>query len=137
VTDPARVPNMSIMDEHNKVMISRLGERIRAAGMAELGGYSLALDPARKDTLLRVVRSLFPEGLDWNNASFWAGLRPMTPDGPPILGKTRWPNLYLNSGHGSNGWTQACGTARVVADIVAGRTPQIDMQGLTVERFAQ
>ncbi|MCW8174124.1 D-amino acid dehydrogenase [Verminephrobacter aporrectodeae] len=135
VTDPGQVPTLSVMDEHNKVMISRLGNRLRAAGMAELAGYGLALDPARKDLLLRVVRSWFPEGLDWEHVSFWAGLRPMTPDGPPILGKARWSNLFLNSGHGSNGWTQACGTAKIVSDLVCGRTPEIDMQGLTVQRF--
>ena len=137
VTQPDRVPTMSVMDEHNKVMISRLGNRIRAAGMAELGGYGLELNPSHKDLLLRVVGDLFPAGLDMSNASFWAGLRPMTPDGPPILGRTRWPNLFLNSGHGSNGWTQSCGTAKIVADLIAGRVPEIDIEGLTLQRFSK
>lgn len=135
VTDDAKVPRAALMDEHNKVMISRLGNRIRAAGMAELSGYDLTINPKRIDLLKRVVAELVPEGLDMDRASAWAGLRPMTPDGPAILGKTRWKNLYLNSGHGSNGWTQSCGTGKIVADIVAGRTPEVDMTGLTVERF--
>ncbi|GAA4332223.1 D-amino acid dehydrogenase [Pigmentiphaga soli] len=135
VDDPDGAPTMAVMDEHNKVMISRLGDRIRAAGMAELTGYGLGLDPARRELLVGVVRELFPQGLDWSRVEFWAGLRPMTPDGPPILGRTRWPNLFLNGGHGSNGWTQSCGTARIVADIVAGRRPAVDLDGLTAERF--
>lgn len=135
VSEPDAVPRMAVMDEHYKIMISRLGDRIRAAGMAELTGYGLSLDPARQALLTRVVRELFPHGLDWSRVEFWAGLRPMTPDGPPILGRTRWGNLFLNSGHGSNGWTQSCGTSKIVADIVSGRTPEIDLDGLTAERF--
>lgn len=125
----------ALMDEHNKVMISRLGSRIRAAGMAELGGYGLQTDPAQREMLLRVVREFIPTGMDETQVEFWAGLRPMTPDGPPILGPTRWRGLFLNSGHGSNGWTQACGTSRIVADLVSGRTPAIELDGLTGERF--
>lgn len=128
-------PRAAIMDEYNKVMISRLGPRLRAAGMAELKGYGLAIDPGRVAFLKRVVREWFPQGADYDAAQAWAGLRPMTPDGPAILGPTRYANLYLNCGHGSNGWTQACGTGRIVADIVAGRTPQIDLDGLTADRY--
>ena len=135
ITDGGQAPSMAVMDEHNKIMISRLGNRIRAAGMAELVGHDLSLKPERKDLLVRAVRSLFPEGIDYAAASFWAGARPMTPDGPAVLGDAGWQGLFLNSGHGSNGWTQACGTARVVADLVAGRKPEIDLEGLTLERF--
>lgn len=135
VTDAAQAPTVSVMDEHSKVMISRLGNRIRAAGMAELIGDDLSLKPDRKDLLIRTVRGLFPNGIDYEHASFWAGLRPMTPDGPPILGQSGWEGLLLNSGHGSNGWTQACGTARVVSDLASGRKPDIDIEGLTIERF--
>ncbi|MBU4609455.1 D-amino acid dehydrogenase [Achromobacter sp. GG226] len=135
VTDPDAAPTVSVMDEHNKIMISRLGNRIRAAGMAELVGHDVSLSAAGKATLIRAVRSLFPHGIDYENASFWAGLRPMTPDGPSILGESGVPGLYLNAGHGSNGWTQACGTSRIVADIVSGRTPEIDMEGLTIARY--
>ncbi|EGI75368.1 D-amino acid dehydrogenase [Hylemonella gracilis] len=125
----------ALMDEHNKVMISRLGSRIRAAGMAELGGYGLDADVAQRDLLLRVVREFIPTGLDERQIEFWAGLRPMTPDGPPILGPTRWRGLFLNAGHGSNGWTQACGTSRIVADLVSGRRPEVGLEGLTGERY--
>lgn len=135
IADEARAPRAAIMDEYNKVMISRLGPRLRAAGMAELKGYGLAIDPGRVAFLKRVVREWFPQGADYDAAQAWAGLRPMTPDGPAILGPTRYANLYLNCGHGSNGWTQACGTGRIVADIVAGRTPQIDLDGLTADRY--
>jgi D-amino-acid dehydrogenase len=135
VTSTEHAPNMSVMDEHNKVMISRLGNRIRAAGMAELVGHDLSLKLNRKDKLIRVVRSIFPNGIEYDQATFWAGLRPMTPDGPPILGSCGVKGLFLNSGHGSNGWTQACGTSRVVADLVCGRPPEIELDGLTYERF--
>lgn len=136
VIDGEQAPNMSVMDEHNKIMVSRLGNRIRAAGMAELVGHDLSLDPGRKAVLVRAVRNMFPNGVDYENAKFWAGLRPMTPDGPPILGLSGWDGLFLNSGHGSNGWTQACGTSRVVADLVCGRKPAIDLEGLTIGRFS-
>ncbi|MCD0501840.1 D-amino acid dehydrogenase [Bordetella petrii] len=135
IHDPARAPRAAIMDEYNKVMISRLGNRVRAAGMAELKGYNLAVDPGRVAFLKSVVREWFPEGVGLDDAQPWAGLRPMTPDGPAILGRTRYANLFLDCGHGSNGWTQACGTGKIVADIVAGRTPEIDMDGLTVDRY--
>lgn len=127
----------ALMDEHNKVMISRLGDRVRAAGMAELGGYGLGADLRQRELLLRVVREYVPGALrDDGPVEFWAGLRPMTPDGPAILGATRWRNLFLNAGHGSNGWTQACGTSRIVADLVSGRQPEIELEGLGLDRFA-
>ena len=139
ITVPMRADGPSIgtalMDEHNKIMMSRLGVRLRVAGMAELTGYDLTLDSAQRERLIRVVREYFPSGLAFDQVEFWAGLRPMTPDGPPILGKTHWPNLYLNSGHGSNGWTQSCGTSRIVADLVNGKSPAIDLTGLTGRRF--
>jgi len=136
IEDPARAPRAAIMDEYNKIMISRLGDRLRAAGMAELKGYSVAVDPGRVAFLKDVVREWFPRGIALDDAQPWAGLRPMTPDGPAILGKTRYANLYLDCGHGSNGWTQACGTGKIVADIVAGRAPEVDLDGLTAERYA-
>lgn len=136
VDDPGRAPRAALMDEYNKVMISRLGDRVRAAGMAELKGYSLAVDAGRVAFLKNVVREWFPEGVGIDDAQAWAGLRPMTPDGPAILGKTHYANLYLNCGHGSNGWTQACGTGKIVADIVSGRLPEVDLEGLTADRYA-
>lgn len=135
VTEPDAVPMMPVMDEHNKLMISRLGQRIRAAGMAELTGYDLGFAESKKAALVKAVKALFPRGLDWDQVSYWSGLRPMTPDGPPVLGPTPYPNLFLNSGHGSNGWTQACGTSKVVADLIDERQPDIDLDGLTLARF--
>jgi D-amino-acid dehydrogenase len=135
IHDASRAPRAALMDEYNKVMISRLGDRVRAAGMAELKGYDASIDPGRVAFLKSVVREWFPQGVGIDEAQAWAGLRPMTPDGPAILGKTRYRNLYLDCGHGSNGWTQACGTGKIVADIVTGRTPEIDLEGLTVDRY--
>lgn len=136
INDSTRAPRAALMDEYNKVMISRLGDRVRAAGMAELKGYDIAVDAGRVAFLKRVVREWFPEGVGIDDAQAWAGLRPMTPDGPAILGKTRYTNLYLNCGHGSSGWTQACGTGKIVADVVSGRQPDVDLDGLTVDRYA-
>ncbi|HEY9281029.1 MAG TPA: D-amino acid dehydrogenase [Eoetvoesiella sp.] len=135
ITDKSAIAKMALMDEHNKVMMSCLGNRLRLAGMAELTGYDLTLNEARKKLLIRVATEFFPSGLDLDHVDFWAGLRPMTPDGPPILGRTPWKNLFLNSGQGSNGWTQACGTGKIVADLISGLPSDIDMEGLTIERF--
>ncbi|HSV44986.1 MAG TPA: D-amino acid dehydrogenase, partial [Ramlibacter sp.] len=109
IVDAQAAPRIAVMDEHHKIMVSRLGDRLRVAGMAELVGHDLRAPADRRALLVRLTRRLFPEGLDFAGASFWAGLRPMTPDGPPVLGATRVGKLFLNSGHGSNGWTQACG----------------------------
>lgn len=128
-------PTVSITDEENRVVISRLGERLRAAGTAEIAGYDLRLNEARCRAILHVLLGLFPEGGDASRAEFWTGLRPMTPDGAPVLGPTPFRNLYLNTGHGSLGWTMACGAARVVSDLVSGREPDIDVAGLTLSRF--
>jgi D-amino-acid dehydrogenase len=136
ITDSEAAPISTVMDETHKVAITRLGARIRVAGTAELAGYSLKLRAGRRATLEHVVTDLYPEGGDVAKASYWCGLRPMTPDGPPIVGPTRYPNLYLNTGHGTLGWTMACGSGRVTADIISGRKPEIDLSGLTVERYA-
>ena len=104
-------------------------------GTAQLSGFDLQLDKGRRDTLEFVVNDLFPEGGDVAKAEFWTGLRPMTPDGTPIIGATRYDNLMLSTGHGTLGWTMATGTGRVMADLISGRTPDIDMEGLTVARY--
>jgi D-amino-acid dehydrogenase len=135
IVDAANAPESTIMDETHKVAVTRLGDRIRVGGTAELAGYSLALREARRATLEHVVTDLFPRGGDVTRATFWCGLRPMTPDGTPIIGPTRYPNLWLATGHGTLGWTMATGTGRVVADLLGGRTPEIDMAGLTLERY--
>jgi D-amino-acid dehydrogenase len=135
ITDPAGAPESTIMDETHKVAVTRLGDRIRVGGTAELAGYSLALREARRATLEHVVTDLFPQGGDVSQASFWCGLRPMTPDGTPIVGPTPVDNLLLATGHGTLGWTMAAGTGRVIADLVAGRKPDIDIEGLTMARY--
>ena len=128
------VPRSSVMDEHNKIMVTRLGQRIRAAGIAEVVGYDLAIRKGGLAAITQTLRELFPRGLDHSAVTAWSGLRPMTPDGPPHLGRTRFENLYLNVGQGSNGWTQACGCGRIIADLVSGRTPEIALDGFEVER---
>ena len=136
IADAAKAPESTVMDETYKVAVTRLGDRIRVGGTAELMGYSLKLRDARRDTLDHVVTDLFPGGGDVSRATFWTGLRPMTPDGPPVVGPTRYSNLYLNTGHGTLGWTMAAGSGRVLADLVSGRKPEIDIDGLTLERYA-
>jgi D-amino-acid dehydrogenase len=135
IVDAAHAPESTIMDETHKVAVTRLGDRIRVGGTAELAGYSLKLREARRATLEHVVSDLFPGGGDIAQATFWCGLRPMTPDGTPIIGPTRYPNLWLATGHGTLGWTMAAGTGRVVADLLSGRTPEIDLAGLSLARY--
>jgi D-amino-acid dehydrogenase len=136
ITDPAGAPESTVMDETHKVAVTRLGERIRVGGTAELAGYNLKLREARRATLEHVVTDLFPAGGDVGRAEFWTGLRPMTPDGTPIIGPTPYANLYLATGHGTLGWTMAAGTGRVIADLVSGRKPEIDLDGLTLDRYS-
>ena len=135
ITDAAGAPESTIMDETHKVAVTRLGDRIRVGGTAELAGYSLNLREPRRATLEHVVTDLFPKGGDVSKATFWCGLRPMTPDGTPIVGATPIPGLYLATGHGTLGWTMAAGTGRVMADLISGREPAIDMAGLTIDRY--
>lgn len=130
-------PVSTMMDEKHKVAITRLGDRIRAAGTAELAGYDLHLRESRCETIFYVVKDLFPQGGNLDQVEYWTGLRPMTPDGTPIVGPTRYSNLFLNTGHGTLGWTMACGSGRVMADLITGRTPEISMEGLTVARYGQ
>jgi D-amino-acid dehydrogenase len=137
VIDPDGAPVSTVMDESYKVAITRLGNRIRVGGTAEISGYSDRLDAARRATLDHSLTDMFPRGGDLGNATFWSGLRPMTPDGPPVIGATRYANLHLNTGHGTLGWTMACGSGRVLADMMSGRQPDIDVSGLTVSRYDQ
>jgi D-amino-acid dehydrogenase len=137
ITDASGAPESTVMDETHKVAVTRLGDRIRVGGTAELAGYTLQLHEARRRTLEHVLTDLFPAGGDVGGAEFWCGLRPMTPDGTPVVGGTRVAGLYLATGHGTLGWTMAAGTGRVIADLVSGRKPGIDMSGLTVERYAR
>lgn len=137
VTDDAMAPQSTIMDETHKVAITRLGDRIRVAGTAEIAGYSNRLGPHATDTVRHVISDLFPKGGDVDKAEGWTGLRPMTPDGTPVLGDSKFPNLFLNTGHGTLGWTMACGSGRAVADVVLGRPPEISFDGLTAARYGR
>lgn len=119
-------PSVSLTDEARKIVISRLGDRLRAAGTAELAGYDTSIDPVRCDAILARVRELFPGLRALEPSHRWAGLRPATPSNAPLIGRMRFPNLFLNTGHGTLGWTLACGSGRALADLVAGRRPEVD-----------
>lgn len=136
LANAAAAPNGSVTDVTYKIVISRLGDKLRAAGTAELAGYDLSLRPSRLATIRHVLDDLFPGAGDAARARPWCGLRPMTPDNPPVLGMTPYKNLFLNTGHGTLGWTMACGSGKVLADIVSGRDPGIDLTGLGLERFS-
>jgi D-amino-acid dehydrogenase len=135
ISDARGAPESTVMDETHKVAVTRLGDRIRVGGTAELAGFSLNLREARRATLNHVVTDLFPTGGDVSKASFWCGLRPMTPDGTPLVGTTPVKNLLLATGHGTLGWTMSAGTGRVIADLVSGRAPDIDIAGLNMARY--
>ncbi|WP_028745233.1 D-amino acid dehydrogenase [Rhizobium mesoamericanum] len=136
IVDETRAPVSTIMDETFKIAITRLGDRIRVGGMAEIARFNKDLPINRKATLVHSVEDLFGGAGDQSRAEFWCGLRPMTPDGTPIIGKTVYNNLYLNSGHGTLGWTMACGSGRVLTDLINKAKPQISTEGLDLSRYA-
>ncbi|MHC2303234.1 D-amino-acid dehydrogenase [Rhizobium mongolense] len=135
ITDASRAPESTVMDETYKIAITRLGDRIRVGGMAEISGYTNDLGQARRRTLEHSIMDLFPGG-DASTATFWSGLRPMTPDGTPVIGATKFTGLFLNTGHGTLGWTMSSGSARVIADLVSRRKPEIDATDLAMSRYA-
>jgi D-amino-acid dehydrogenase len=128
-------PTVSITDDEHKMVFSRLGDRLRAAGTAEMTGFDLSLNAKRLAMVTRHAQGLFPDGGDFDQAQGWTGLRPVTPDSVPILGATPVAGLWLNTGHGTLGWTMACGSGRILADLISGKTPDIDLDGLGLERF--
>ncbi|WP_062230607.1 D-amino acid dehydrogenase [Aureimonas sp. N4] len=136
IVDEARAPESTVMDESYKIAITRLGNRIRVGGMAEISGFTNDLAEARRRTLEHSVTDLFPGG-DVKQASFWSGLRPMTPDGTPVIGPTKIAGLFLNTGHGTLGWTMSSGSGRLLADLVSGRTGDIDARDLAVARYGR
>jgi len=135
ITDAAMAPTSTILDESYKVAVTRFEDRIRVGGMAEVAGFDLSLDPRRRATLEKVVNDLYPHGGDLSRAEFWTGLRPATPDGTPVIGATPYRNLFLNTGHGTLGWTMAAGSGRYLADLMDGRKPQISTEGLDIFRY--
>ena len=134
IVDASHAPQSTVLDETYKIAITRFDQRIRVGGMAELSGFNLGLNEDRRGTLEMVTRDLFPGG-DLEQASFWTGLRPMTPDSTPIIGATQYKNLFLNTGHGTLGWTMACGSGKLISDLVLGHTPEISTDGLSLQRY--
>jgi D-amino-acid dehydrogenase len=139
IREPLNAPRSGVMDERYKVAISRLGNRVRVSGSAEIGGDPNHKRPAAIQTLYKVLHDWFPGAAQLANTGSavqeWKGARPMLPDGPPVLGATGVPGVWINIGHGSSGWALACGSARVVADLMGARSPEVDLEGLGVERL--
>ena len=123
-------PSVSLTDEAHRLVVSRLGQRLRIAGTAELAGYDNKINSVRCEAIMRRAFELFPRAGDRDHAEFWTGLRPATPGNVPLIGGTRYSNLFLNTGHGTLGWTLACGSGRAIADIVSGKRPDIDFRFL-------
>lgn len=134
---PEAGPVSTILDETYKVAITRFDQRIRVGGMAELSGFDLSLRQGRRETLEFVLKDLFPEAGPMAPDSFWTGLRPQTPDGTPIVGATKLSNLWTNTGHGTLGWTMACGSGKLLSSLIAGTVPEIDPAGLAVDRYGR
>ena len=136
VREPLNAPRAAVMDERYKVAISRLGQRVRVAGSAEIGGRLDRQGDAALRTLYKVLHDWFPGAARLSSGvQQWKGARPMMPDGPPVLGASGTPGVWLNLGHGASGWALSCGSARAVADLIAGRTPEVDLDGLTAARL--
>jgi D-amino-acid dehydrogenase len=126
ITNPEAAPTVSLTDEAHKLVFSRIGNRLRVAGTCELNGYNRDLNPTRCAALTRRTRELFPNACDYDHPEYWSGLRPLTPSNVPYIGKSRYRNLFLNTGHGTLGWTMGCGSGRAIAEIISGRLPEVD-----------
>jgi len=135
VKEESGAPVSTILDETYKIAITRFDNRIRVGGMAEIVGFNTELLQPRRETLEMVVGDLFPRGGFVEQATFWTGLRPMTPDGTPIVGRTPYKNLWTNTGHGTLGWTMACGSGQLLSDLISGRTPAIPFDDLSAARY--
>ncbi|AFH92053.1 MULTISPECIES: D-amino acid dehydrogenase [Providencia] len=135
IINAERAPTSTVLDETYKIAVTRFDDRIRVGGMAEVVGFNLDVLKKRCETLKMVVQDLYQGGGDISQATFWTGLRPMTPDGTPIVGPTAYSNLYLNTGHGTLGWTMACGSGKLLADLISGNKPDIASDDLSVFRY--
>jgi len=135
IVNEAAAPVSTVLDETYKIAITRFDDRIRVGGMAEIVGFDKRLRDARRETLEMCVNDLFPGGGDTSKATFWTGLRPMTPDGTPIVGRTPVSNLFMNTGHGTLGWTMSCGSGQLLADLISGKKPAILADDLSVHRY--
>jgi D-amino-acid dehydrogenase len=125
IKDAAKAPTVSLTDDEYKIVISRLGNRLRVAGTCEINGYGRDLNPVRCEAITRRTQALFPDACDYTSPQYWTGLRPLTPSNVPYIGKTKYHNLYLNTGHGTLGWTMGCGSGRAIAEIMDGKTPAV------------
>jgi D-amino-acid dehydrogenase len=137
IVNAGAAPTSTILDETYKIAVTRFDDRIRVGGMAEIAGFDKRLNPRRRETLEMVVNDLFPGAGDTAQATFWTGLRPMTPDGTPVVGRTGIRNLFVNTGHGTLGWTMSCGSAQLLADIMSARRPAIKADDLSVSRYSR
>lgn len=136
IKDFDEAPRSALLDEFYKVAVTRMGGRVRIAGTIELGSRITELHKIALKTLLKVGVDWFPNAANYNTSTFWSGVRPMLPDGPPLLGQTPLRNVYINIGHGANGWAMAAGSGKILADIISGYAPEIDMEGLTLSRYS-
>ncbi|MFZ6691691.1 D-amino acid dehydrogenase [Undibacterium sp. SXout20W] len=134
IVDSAAAPTISLTDDGYKLVVSRLGDRLRVAGTCEINGYTRELNTARCEAITRRTRELFPHACDYTNPVYWTGLRPLTPSNVPYIGKTKYQNLFLNTGHGTLGWTMGVGSGRALADIISGYLPEVDFAFTGVER---
>ncbi|MCE3263174.1 MAG: amino acid dehydrogenase [Pseudoduganella sp.] len=137
IVDGSKAPTSTILDETYKIAVTRFDDRIRVGGMAEIAGYNTRLNPRRRETLEMVVNDLFPGAGETAAATFWTGLRPMTPDGTPVVGRSAIRNLFTNTGHGTLGWTMSCGSAQLLADIMSAKRPAIFADDLSAARYSQ
>jgi D-amino-acid dehydrogenase len=137
IVDPDRAPTISLTDDGYKLVVSRLGNRLRVAGTCEINGYSRDLNSARCEAITRRTRELFPEACNFESPTYWTGLRPLTPSNVPYIGKTKYGNLFLNTGHGTLGWTMGAGSGRAIAEIVSGRLPEVDFKFTGIEELKQ
>lgn len=128
ITNANAAPTVSLTDDGHKLVLSRLGNRLRVAGTCEFNGYTRELNTTRCEAITRRTRELFPDACDYDHASYWAGLRPLTPSNVPYIGKSKISNLFLNTGHGTLGWTMGCGSGRALAEIVSGRQPELNFK---------
>jgi len=135
IVDETKAPVSTVIDDNFRVAVTRLGNTIRVGGMAELSGYHIHLPKARQRTLETALHMMFKGAGDTSNVKLWSGLRPVTPDSVPVIGKTRYHGLFINAGHGTLGWTMACGSGRLIADIISGQKPEIDPKELDISRY--
>lgn len=135
ITHHERAPQSTVLDDTYKVALTRFANRIRVGGMAELSGYRLGLPNVHRETLSKVVNELFPESGDVNQATYWSGLRPVTPDSTPIIGRTRFDNLFTNTGHGTLGWTMSLGSGKIVADLMTEGRAEVQTDDLNLSRY--